>query len=62
MATDKSINIRQVEATEKLAAALAMIEQQIAELKADVSAVKALLAGGKFQEANRQVSTRQGGK
>lgn len=63
MATDKSINIRQVEATEKLAVALTEIERKMAELKAGLDEVKALLSKPetKFQQANREVSNRQRG-
>jgi len=44
MATDKSINIRQVEATERLAVALTEIDSKLAKLSADVAALKALLS------------------
>jgi len=65
MATDKSINIRQVEATEKLAVALTEIDSKLAKLSADVAALKALLSAKpetKFQAASSQVAARQGGK
>jgi len=63
MATDKSINIRQVEATEKLAATLTEIERKIAELRAGLDEVKALLSKPetKFQQTSREVSSRQRG-
>ena len=62
MATDKSINIRQVEATEKLAVALTEIDSKLAKLTADVAALKALLVKpeSKFQVTSSQVAARQG--
>lgn len=55
MATDKSINIRQAEATEKLAASLAKIEAELAE-------IKAMLSGRletKLETVSQQVRRRQ---
>jgi hypothetical protein len=60
MATDKSINIRQVEATEKLALELAEIKAMLAEVKALLTATKQ--PETKLQDADRQVSPRQGGR
>jgi len=61
MATDKSINIRQVEATEKLAVALTEIDSKLGKLSADVAALKALLSAkpeSKFQTDSNQVASR----
>jgi hypothetical protein len=63
MATDKSINIRQAEATEKLAVALADIQQILKELKTDLDELKSLAkvpqgSETKFEAANRQIRSR----
>ncbi|GIK42441.1 MAG: hypothetical protein BroJett011_62740 [Chloroflexota bacterium] len=44
MATDKAINVRQLKATQELAATLAEIERRLAGIEAGLAEIKAALA------------------
>lgn len=57
MATDKSINIRQTQATESLADALKEVRDQLKAIRADLDELKAALVGNK-PSANTSTSSR----
>lgn len=76
MATDKSINIRQTQATESLADALKEVRDQLKAIRADLDQLKAAVIVGakvqtstsgsftpsKLETASRNVATKQSGK
>lgn len=60
MATEKSLNIRQIKATETLAAELAELRQAMARIEAGLAELKAMLAEmarpSKLEQASQAVN------
>lgn len=56
MATDKSINIRQTQATESLAASIEAINKSLAAMEKELAGIKALLQPTKLQVSGQRVT------
>ncbi len=63
MATDKSLNIRQTQATESLAQALIEVNERLEAIEATLDGIKAAMSGvksspqvGRLEDASRSVA------
>ena len=69
MATDKSINIRQTQATESIAEALIEVNERLKVIEATLDGIKAAMSGvkqpqpqGKLEAASQSVTKKYPGK